>query len=287
MKKGFLEQITESGELQTLIQMRYDGKTIHEIAEHFGVAYGTMWNTIKRIESMKGTEEPQAQAEEIETPYDKLYKNRKRVVELRKQGLYNVEIAKIIGVSDQDVFDFFGKRVQLTSEQIKQIKMLYVNGRAIEDIAENFGASVETIKRICKSVIVNQEEDTSVAEQVTVDLDCISQFYNLIKQIEDKATNIEEDEEKTAKKIQDLLHIVEMEDCDDKKGLEILKEIKQLRLNRRENKDYLALVEPIRTFLNDEDNLKVLKNLVNIVGQVNNKARKAGNRVYFLRTQQE
>ena len=177
--------------------------------------------------------------------------------------------------------------MQLTSEQIKQIKMLYVNGRAIEDIAENFGASVETIKRICKSVIVNQEEDTSVAEQVTVDLDCISQFYNLIKQIEDKATNMEEDEEKTAKKIQDLLHIVEMEDCDDKKGLEILKEIKQLRLNRRENKDYLALVEPIRTFLNDEDNLKVLKNLVNIVGQVNNKARKAGNRVYFLRTQQE
>ena len=168
-RKTFLEQITESGELATLIQMRYDGKTYKEIGDHFGVSNVTIWKAVKDIEAMKPSEEPQEEVSEeikvVETPYDILYKNRKRVVQLKRQGMYNVEIAKIMGVSDQDVFDFFDKRARLSAEQIKQIRMLYDTGRSIEDIADNFGASVETIKRICKAVIVNKEEDTSASDE--------------------------------------------------------------------------------------------------------------------------
>ena len=98
---------------------------------------------------------------------------------------------------------------------------------------------------------------------------------------------VEADESKIDKEIQDLLHKIEMEDCTEEESLKIIKRIKELRQERRTCKDYLTLVAPILEFLKDESNAKCLKTLANIAGRVNNKAKQLNNRIYFMRTREK
>lgn len=294
----FLDKLIESNKLEEFIQMKYNGVAVKDIALHFDVSMPTVYNTFKQINESKQVEPTKAEEQiqesiegtstnvlsEKETAYEKLYRNRKFVVGLKKQGKYNVEIARIMGVSDQDVFDFFDKRIKLTSQQIIEIKNHFTNGKTPEFLSEMYGANVETIKKICQQTIVKQENNNEVVEDVTCELDCIGKFYQLIHQIETKTEIVLQDEIKYEKRQQDLLHKLELEDYSDDSVLDFAKQMKEIRQKRRECKDFLQLVSPVTEFLKDETNAKPLKTLANLMGRVNNEAKKMGNRIYFMRT---
>ena len=287
---GFLDKLIQNNELSRFMQMRQDGKSQKEIAEAFNTTQPIVSQTLKRIqaESNKGIEirEDVEEPEITKTPYQILYERRKEVVRLKREGKYNVEIAQIMGVSDKDVFDFFEKRVKLTPKQVKEIKIAYENGQAIDRIANNYGTSPQTIMGICKSTIVSTQEVTESQDEAITDLDCIAKFWQFLHQIETKSDISSQDESKIDKEIQDLLHKIEMEDCTEEESLRIIKRIKELRQERRTCKDYLSLVAPILEFLKDDANAKCLKTLVNIAGRVNNKAHQMQNRIYFMRTKE-
>lgn len=293
-KKDFTDKLIEKGLFEKFLTMVQRGDKKEDIAKIFNTTRATVYKAIAKIKDQKEEQEKIkiieiAKAQpvvEVQTPYEKLYENRKYVVELKKQGLLNVEIAKIMGVSDQDVFDFFGKRVRLTPQQIREVKGLYDKGKSVDVIAQMYGANVETIKRICKVAVVKVNENTEVADDVMVDLDVITKFYQWVHQIEIKASNINDEELKYERQQQDLLHRIEMEDHEDEEVLELARQIKEIRQKRRECKDFLQLVNPIIEFMKEETNAKPLRTLANLAGRVNNEAKKVGNRVYFLRTRE-
>ena len=288
-KKSFIEVLIERGQFGDFINDYAKGFKATQLASKYDVGVATVYRNIDKINQEIAKQKEQAKVEEVkevQTPYEKLYENRKYVVELKKQGLLNVEIAKIMGVSDQDVFDFFGKRVKLTPEQIREVKGLYDKGKSVDVIAQMYGANVETIKRICKVAVVKVDENTEVADDVMVDLDVIAKFHQWVHQIEIKASNINGEELKYERQQQDLLHRIEMEDHDDDEVLELARQIKEIRQKRRECKDFLQLVNPSIEFMNEEANAKPLRTLANLAGRVNNEAKKVGNRVYFLRTRE-
>jgi transcriptional regulator len=270
------------------------GDKKEDIAKVFNTSRMTVYKAVAKIKDQKEKQEnikivemaKAQQVVEVQAPYDKLYGNRTYIVELKTRGLLNVEIAKMMNVSDQDVFDFFEKRVRLTPQQIKEVKGLYDKGKSVEVIAGMYKANVETIKKICKVTIINKDENTEVAEDIMADLDVITKFYQWVHQIEIKATNVNNEELKYEKQQQDLLHRIEMEDHEDDEILELARQIKEIRQKRRECKDFLQLVNPIIEFMKEEANAKPLRTLANLAGRVNNEAKKVGNRVYFLRTRE-
>lgn len=285
MKKTFLEKLIESNRLGEFIQLRYDGKTQRQLAKLFGTSQSVISTTLNKIENENKKKEEDL-PEPLPTPYEILYKNRRQVVALRKQGYLNVEIAKMMGVSDKDVFDFLDKRKKLTPQQIKEIKALYDKGKPVEYIANLYETSINTIKVLCKATLSSTTENTQVQDETITELDCISKFHQYLHQIETKAENVKNEETKIEGELQDLLHKIEIDDCSEEEGLEILKRIKVVRQHRRECKDFLLLVSPILELLKDDTIAKALKQLVNVCGRVNNKAHDLDNRIYFLRTKE-
>lgn len=285
-RQSFLDYLIQNNELSKFIQMRQDGKSQKEIADAFNTSQPIVSQTLKKIQN-QNNEEDIDKTENNPTPYEILYERRKEVVRLKREGKYNVEIAQIMGVSDKDVFDFFEKRVKLTPKQVKEIKIAYENGQAIDIIASNYGTSPQTIMGICKGAIVSKENNNEIPSEVVIELDCISKFYQFVNQIQTKFDISAQNESKIDKEMSDLLHKIEISDCSEEESLRIIKRIKELRQERRDYKDYLSLVTPLTEFLKDENNAKVLKTLANIAGRVNNKAHQIGNRVYFLRTKRK
>ena len=307
-RKSFLNELVEQNKLSEFIQKLNDGATYAELAKSYDTSIVTICNTMKRIkeqtpQSMElkvnndmddepvvvidTTKNNKKEEKPLQTPYQILYANRKRVVELRKQGYYNVDIAKIFGVEDKDVFDFFDKRVKLTPEQYRDIKISYNRGKSIESLAQQYGVAVETIERMLKVVVASDTNTPNINENIATDLDCIPKFWQFIHNLDTKIAMATEEMNKCNGAIQDLMHKIEIEDCDDKESLEMVKKIKELRNQRRESKDFLELVEPFVEFLKDEDKAKTIKELANIAGRINNKAKQMNNRVYFMRTMEE
>ena len=294
-RKNFLDKLIETNKLSEFIQMANDGYTQRQISEHFKVAQSTINLTLSRIKEKpqeKKHEEPERENTEPPKPtksaYDILYENRRQVVEWRKQGVYNVEIAKRMGVSDKDVFDFFDKRTKLTPKQIADIKKSYTNGKTIEAISQQYNTHPETIKKICRAVVVAEEETLNEGqEDIFVDLNCIKEFQQFLKQVEYKISWTTEEHNKVDKEISDIMHKIELENYSDKDGMEMLAKIKELRQHRRECKDYLTLIQPLQNFLTEQKNADTLKMLTNIAGNINNKAKASQNRIYYLRTKEE
>ena len=227
-------------------------------------------------------------SEPTKSAYDILYENRKQVVEWRKQGVYNVEIARRMGVTDRDVFEFFDKRTKLTPKQIKDIKVSFTNGKSVEAIAQQYNTHPETIKKICKATVVAEEETLNEGqEDIFVDLNCIKEFQQFLKQVEYKINWTTEEYNKVDKEISDIMHKIELENYSDADGMGMLAKIKELRQHRRECKDYLTLIQPLQNFLTEQKNADTLKMLTNIAGNINNKAKASQNRIYYLRTKEE
>ena len=284
-RKGFLDKLIEENELSTFLQLLNNGKSQKELADIYKTSQPVICQTIKKIKSTNTQQVEPPQEEIKKTPYEILYENRFQIVEWRKQGVYKAEIAKRMGVTDKDVFDFFDKRTRLTGKQIKEIKIAYSNGKSVEAIANQYNSPVETIKKICKATLVSTT-NSEISEDIIVDLGCVSEFCKYLQQLQYKVKYTNEDETKIEHKIQDLLHKIEMDDCSDDEALDMVQQIKELRQQRRECKDFLNLVSPIIEFLEQEDNYKVLKDLANIAGRVNNNAYKLNDRIYFLRTKE-
>lgn len=291
-RTSFLDKLIETNKLSEFIQMANDGYTQRQIAEHFKIAQSTVNQTLSKIK-----EEPQEQKHEEperesanppKSAYDILYENRKQVVEWRRQGIYNVEIAKRMGVTDKDVFDFFDKRTKLTPKQIADIKKSYSNGKTIESIAQQYNTHPETIKKICRAVVIAEEETTNEGqEDIFVDLNCIKEFQHFLQQIDYKIKWTSNEYNKVDKEISDIMHKIELETYSDEDGIAMLAKIKELRQHRRECKDYLTLIQPLQNFLTEQKNADTLKMLTNIAGNINNKAKASQNRIYYLRTKEE
>ena len=290
-RQSFLDKLIQENKLQEFIQKANDGMTYRKLAEEFDTSKSTIQTTLMKLkEQAPQIEETPAEEkkEPTKSAYDILYENRRQVVEWRKQGVYNVEIAKRMGVSDKDVFDFFDKRTKLTPKQIADIKKSYTNGKTIETISQQYNTHPETIKKICRAVVVAEEETLNEGqEDIFVDLNCIKEFQQFLKQVEYKINWTTEEHNKVDKEISDIMHKIELENYSDEDGMEMLAKIKELRQHRRECKDYLTLIQPLQNFLTEQKNADTLKMLTNIAGNINNKAKASQNRIYYLRTKEE
>lgn len=287
-RKSFLDELIENNRLSEFVQMVSDGATYAELSKHYNTSSVTIWKTIKKIKETKQSKEvEQPKEEKPQSAYQILYANRKRVVELKKQGYYNVDIAKIFGVEDKDVFDFFDKRVKLTPTQYRDIKIAYNRGKSVEALAQQYGVAVETVERIVKKVIASEDYSPEVKQETLDDVDCIPKFWQFIHNLETKIDMATKEVNRCNDTIRDIMHKIEIEDYDEKEILEELKKVKQYKQERRESKDFLELVEPFVEFLKDEDNAKMVKTLANIAGRINNKAKQMNNRIYFIRAAEE
>ena len=290
-RQSFLDKLIQENKLQEFIQKANDGMSYRKLAEEFDTSKSTIQTTLMKLKE----EKPQTKETPVEekkeptkSAYDILYENRRQVVEWRKQGVYNVEIAKRMGVSDKDVFDFFDKRTKLTPKQISDIKKTYTNGKTIEAIAHQYNTHPETIKKICRAVVVAEEKTLNEGqEDIFVDLNCIKEFQQFLKQVEYKINWTTEEHNKVDKEISDIMHKIELENYSDEDGMEMLAKIKELRQHRRECKEYLTLIQPLQNFLTEQKNTDTLKMLTNIAGNINNKAKASQNRIYYLRTKEE
>lgn len=252
-RRSIVDEFIENGKVADIIQMRYDNKTYQQIAEAFGISTSTVIKIINKVETSKPDEPKENNTNAIEeTPvdkcdvqeesaYDKLYKNRKYVVSLKKQGFLKAEIAKMMGVSDQDVFDFFDKNIKLTPVQIRELKTKYEQGTDIKTLADSVGANEESLKRLLKVTSINKYENTEVIKENQIDTDCIMEFSKYINAVEYKYKNMVADEEKVQKEMQDILHKIEFNDYEEDRAVELINEVKELRGKRREIKDFLTL----------------------------------------------
>lgn len=294
-RRSIVDEFIENGKVADIIQMRYDNKTYQQIADAFGISTSTVIKIINKVETSKPNEPKENNTNIIEeTPvdkcdvqeesaYDKLYKNRKYVVSLKKQGFLKAEIAKMMGVSDQDVFDFFDKNIKLTPTQIRELKTKYEQGADIKTLADSVGANEESLKRLLKVTSINKYENTEVIKENQIDTDCIMEFSKYINAVEYKYKNMVTDEEKVQKEMQDILHKIEFNDYEEDRAVELINEVKELRGKRREIKDFLTLTKPLIDFLNTNDNARILKAFASIAGQIHNQAISKENRIYTSR----
>lgn len=86
--------------------------------------------------------------------------------------------------------------------------------------------------------------------------------------IPDKETKYRKDLSETDKKIQDLLHEAEFSELSRKEKLTLLKNISDVRKNRRLLKNKIEMLEPCQKFVND--NFKTIKAMKTLVEKINN-----------------
>lgn len=106
-------------------------------------------------------------------------------------------------------------------------------------------------------------------------------FVNYPKRIE---TN-EEALKKIDQEIQDIMHVIELNNFSASKGYILAKELKKARQERRRIKDELELLEPIKSFLGYQKPTE--KNIGKTIGDVRNVQNVHRARTYKMRVRED
>lgn len=293
-KKGItIQNLIDSGAYTEIIQLRYKKVKITKIAEIYKVSEATIYKLLKQI-----TKEASQQIDNInnintiivENKQDKeekvdiqefLYDNRKKLIQMRRDGQTMVEIANNFGVTDFDINEFLKKRTKFSTAEIRTIKQKSESGESDEELATLFNCNIKTIQNIVGRVIYKPstpETEVSIIDSANIDL--IKKFGQFINDLQFKQKMSQADLDKQNSEIQDFLHQIEFNDYENDECLEIVNKIKELRMERRENKLFIELIQPLADFMVDEANARTIRTFLNILGRINNKAKEMGNRIY-------
>lgn len=109
----------------------------------------------------------------------------------------------------------------------------------------------------------------------------ISNFLNLLKEIEQAYPYMEEKLQEQDKLTQDLLHQLELENLKYKGRAKVATKLSQVRQARRNYKDYIEELQPVITYV--QSNKKVINELQKLLGDTRKQEKKHVNRQYFPR----
>lgn len=114
---------------------------------------------------------------------------------------------------------------------------------------------------------------------------CSEDIKRFLDGIRDSAMEMKialEEEKETNSQTQDILHAIELEQCNLRKGTKLIKTLRNVRKNRRKAKDAIERLTPIYEW--SQDNQTVIKGLENLLGKVRKIEKSQESRTYFQRT---
>lgn len=292
-----MKELLEPEVAQQLLQWEIEGITKPKMPEllkkefNISVSHPTVYKFFEIINTQAVAKEKP----EEKSAYDILYENRQEVVQMKKERYANFVIAEHFGVKVDDVEDFFNKRKVITKEQHMDILKRGRLGDSAKQIAEIYGLAEYSVQLILDKagvlttssrVLAKAKEDfeaEKVEEVSQFSPAIIKEFTKFINTLQYKYDFAQEQIKKFDNTRNDIYHLLELEEQNELEQLELLSKIKKSSIERREYKDFVALVQPLIDFIQDDKNKKMLATLTNIAGRICNNMDKLENRVYFLR----
>lgn len=304
-----ISEIEQAGLVPYVVQLRYNGKKLHEIADilykekGFSTTVQKLSNVLIKVEKdaqkNKNTQIDKDSQENVEvaqqepSAQDILYDNRVEVIKMYKEHYLYSAIAKAFNVKENDVIEFLSKRKKLNSDDYRQMAYMYSCGKSAQEIADYFGVNVRSIEDYLdkhgilttstqvisklKENANNEEIDTAVTPRIVKD------FVNFIHTIRVRYNNAIDDLQLQDNIRNNIYHELEMQEQDEAEQLDMLNRIKKVSLTRRELKDFIEIIQPLIDFLDDPRNKSVVENLGNISARIMNTLTKNENRVYFVK----
>ena len=274
------------------LQARLSGESIRqEILETEGinVSHTRIYELIKEYKEKKyaGAErlENGTYRRNFNTPAQRLYFARMKVVAMRKNGFTNKEIADEFHVQESDVDDFFLKRRYIKPEQYREIVYKSTKGATPEELAQEYRLNADTVRKILvtKQRAISSEFEPENESQQEFDLNVAKNFIKFINTLMTCKEIRSDEEEQLNEQRQDILHELEMRELTQEEKLAMLDRIAEIGRQRREAKDYNQIFAPVIEFLADEQNMNLIKVFANRVAEAVNKLKDTSTRVYFLR----
>ena len=110
----------------------------------------------------------------------------------------------------------------------------------------------------------------------------IDAFLTFIRESESLYRQAEMNEQDANDQSQDLLHTIELKDCDDGKLLDIAKSFRDVRRERRGAKDAMDMLTAVKEWA--DANRAVIKGLEQLLGKVRKAEKNTENRIYTFKS---
>ena len=111
----------------------------------------------------------------------------------------------------------------------------------------------------------------------------ICAFLEFLREAESLYRQAEAAEQEAFNETQDLLHTLELGDCGDSELLDIAKNFKEVRQQRRSAKDAMDMLLAVKDW--SEANRSVVKSLEQLLGKVRKAEKNTENRIYTFKSE--